>query len=113
MSDILNGECDREIGFTLRVGGARSGIDDRRNWDSYRVDGEVRIISVEEGKEMMGYPKSFKFPVGKQAAMKQLGNSVAVNAVQATLKNILYYLETSEEPHGKEYDPNKLDFLDQ
>ena len=112
MSDILKGDCDREIGFTLRVGGARSGIDDRRNWDSYRVNGEVRILSVEEGREMMGYPKSFKFPVGKQAAMKQLGNSVAVNAVQATLKNILYYLKTGEEPKGKVYDLSKLDLLD-
>jgi len=112
MSDILKGNCDREIGFTLRVGGARSGIDDRRNWDSYRVDGEVRILSVEEGREMMGYPKSFKFPVGKQAAMKQLGNSVAVNAVLATLNNILFYLDTGEEPKGIVYDPIKLTFLD-
>lgn len=112
MSNILKGECDREIGFTLRVGGARSGIDDRRNWDSYRVNGEVRVLSVEEGREMMGYPKSFKFPVGKQAAMKQLGNSVAVNAVQATLENILFYLKTGEEPKGKSYDPKKLDFFD-
>mgnify|MGYP006155759287 FL=1 len=112
MSDILKGKCDREIGFTLRVGGARSGIDDRRNWDSYRVDGEVRLINVEEGREMMGYPKSFKFPVGKQAAMKQLGNSVAVNAVQATLANILFYLKTGEEPKGKIYDPKKLDFFE-
>ena len=41
--------------------------------------------------------------------MKQLGNSVAVNAVQATLENILFYLKSGEEPKGKAYDPSKLD----
>ena len=111
MSDIFKGDCDRDIGFTLRVGGARSGIDDRRNWDSYRVNGEVRLLGIEEGKEMMGFPTSFKFPVGKQAAMKQLGNAVAVDAVKATLENILYYLQTNEEPEGISYDPEKLDYF--
>lgn len=42
MSDIWEGNCDRKIGFTLRVGGGGSSIDDRRNWDSYRVNGEVK-----------------------------------------------------------------------
>ena len=41
MSDVWEGKCERDIGFTLRVGGRGSSIDDRRNWDSYRVDGEV------------------------------------------------------------------------
>ena len=31
MSDIFNGKCNKEIGFTLRLGGAGSGINDRRN----------------------------------------------------------------------------------
>ena len=33
MSDIWGGQCSREIGFTLRVGGRGSKIHDRRNWD--------------------------------------------------------------------------------
>ena len=37
MSDVFGGSCSREIGFTLRVGGAGSNINDRRNWDSYLV----------------------------------------------------------------------------
>jgi len=45
MSDVMKGEVDREIGYTLRVGGKRSPIDDRRNWDGYIVDGEVRRVT--------------------------------------------------------------------
>jgi DNA (cytosine-5)-methyltransferase 1 len=92
MSDVWGGECSREIGFTLRVGGKGSGIDDRRNWDAYLVDGEVRRLGVEQGKRMMGFPKSYKFPVAKGQAMKQLGNSVAVDAVEAVAEQMVSYL---------------------
>lgn len=93
MSDVLRGECPRKIGFTLRVGGSGSGIHDRRNWDSYLIDGAVRRLSVEEGKQMMGFPKDFVFPVSKAQALKQLGNSVAVDAIQAVGANLVSALE--------------------
>ena len=75
-----------KIGYTLRVGGARSPINDRRNWDGYIVDGKIRRLTVDEGKEMMGFPAYFKFPVNSSQAMKQLGNSVAVKPVKLTAK---------------------------
>jgi len=96
MSDVWGGECSKEIGFTLRVGGKGSGIDDRRNWDAYLVDGELRRLGVEEGKKMMGLPATYKFPVSKGQAMKQLGNSVAVDAVQAVAKKMIEYLNTAK-----------------
>jgi len=92
MSDIFGGHCPKKIGYTLRVGGRGSNINDRRNWDSYLVDGKVKRLEVEEGKKMQGLPTNFKFPVSKTQAMKQLGNSVAVPAIQAVTKQIIYYL---------------------
>lgn len=82
MSDVMKGDVDREIGFTLRVGGKKSPIDDRRNWDGYIVDGEIRRLTPNEGKRMQGFPSNFKFPVSDSQALKQLGNSVAVLAIQ-------------------------------
>lgn len=93
MSDVLGGKCDKDVGYTLRVGGKSSGIHDRRNWDAYLVDGEVHKITVEEGKKMMGFPKDFIFPVSETQAMKQLGNSVAVSAIQATAEQVLKSLK--------------------
>lgn len=92
MSDILNGECPKKVGYTLRVGGKGSGIHDRRNWDSYLVNGKVHKLTVEEGKRMMGFPDDYIFPVSQGQAMKQLGNSVAVNAIQATAENLINIL---------------------
>jgi DNA (cytosine-5)-methyltransferase 1 len=89
MSDIFNGDCSRKIGFTLRVGGKGSSIDDRRNWDSYLVNGVVRRIGVEEGKALQGFPPEFEFVVSQTQAMKQLGNSVAVPAIEAVAKEII------------------------
>ena len=93
MSDVMKGEVDREIGYTLRVGGKRSPIDDRRNWDGYIVNGEVRRLTPSEGKKMQGFPASFKFPVSDSEALKQLGNSVAVPAIQDYASAIVETLE--------------------
>ncbi|MDD3794209.1 MAG: DNA cytosine methyltransferase [Candidatus Gracilibacteria bacterium] len=93
MSDIFGGKCEKKIGYTLRVGGRGSNIDDRRNWDSYLVDGKVKRIGVNEGKKMQGFPEQFIFPVSQTQAMKQLGNSVAIPAIQATAERIFYYLK--------------------
>lgn len=96
MSDIFGGSCNKDIGYTLRVGGKSSPINDRRNWDQYIVNGNVVKLSSTEGKKMMGFPKNFKFPVSEAQAMKQLGNSVAVNVVYNVILNIMVHLkETS------------------
>jgi DNA (cytosine-5)-methyltransferase 1 len=93
MSDILGGKCSRDIGFTLRVGGRGSKIHDRRNWEFYNVDGEVKRVTSVEAKIMQGYPNKFKLPKSETQAMKQLGNTVAVNAVKEVGISILDYLK--------------------
>lgn len=97
MSDVMGGSVSRSIGFTLRVGGKSSGIDDRRNWDGYLVDGKVRRLTPEEGKKMQGFPSEFFFPVSPTEAMKQLGNSVAVPAVQDWAQEIINALRRLDE----------------
>ncbi|MFH1410742.1 MAG: DNA cytosine methyltransferase, partial [Patescibacteria group bacterium] len=98
MSDVWGGDCSRTIGFTLRCGGRGSRINDRRNWDAYLVDGKVKRLSPDEGKKMQGFPDNFVFPVSNVEAMKQLGNSVAVNAIQAVGAEIIKILDTSFNP---------------
>ena len=97
ISDILGGVVstdmraikERKIGFTLRVGGVSSPINDRRNWDGYIVNKKIMRIKPKHGLQMMGFPRKFKFPVTEREAMKQLGNSVAVNVVKEIGKRII------------------------
>ena len=96
MSDIFGGHCSREIGFTLRLGGMGSNINDRRNWDSYLVDGEVVKLQPEHGKEMQGFPKNFYLPKSRSKALRLLGNSVAVNAIHAVGKQMISYIDNPD-----------------
>ena len=101
ISDVFGGFCskdlagkrERRIGFTLRVGGGRSPIMDRRNWDGYIVDKKVIRIKPIQGLKMMGFPKTFGLPVSDHQALKQLGNSVAVNVVKEVGKEVLSHLD--------------------
>ena len=92
MSHVFNGTCNKEIGFTLRVGGKGSGVEDRRNWDCYLVNNEVKKIGVLEAKKLQGFPPDFKFPVSNSEALKQLGNSVAITVVEEVSKQVLEYI---------------------
>ena len=97
MSDIFGGECDRNIGFTLRLGGMGSGIEDRRNWDAYRVDGEVVRLQVEHGKKMQGFPEEFQLPKARGTGLKLLGNSVATNVVREIGVQIEKYVTSKDD----------------
>ena len=92
MSDIFNGKCNKEIGFTLRLGGAGSGIKDRRNWDRYLVNGKERQILPEHGLRMQGFPNNYFLSNSKRTSMKLLGNSVAVNVVKYITLEMLEYM---------------------
>ena len=94
MSDVWKGDCSREIGFTLRVGGRGSPIEDRRNWDSYLVDGEVKQLTYIEARKMQGFPDNFEFPVSPTQAIKQLGNSVAVDAIKTVGYSVISYMNS-------------------
>lgn len=89
MSDIWEGNVQREIGFTIRCGGRGSKISDRRNWDGYIVDGIEKRLSPKEGLKMLGFPKYFKFSVSDNIAMRQLGNSVAIPVIEEIGKEII------------------------
>jgi len=92
LKEIIPG-VDRDVAFTLRVGGRGSGVHDRRNWDTYLVNGVPTRINKEQGLRIQGFPEGLEFPTGPEGvtevqAMKQLGNSVAVPAIQAYAKAI-------------------------
>lgn len=101
MSDVWKGKCDRNIGFTIRIGGRGSEITDRRNWDAYRVDGIVKKLSYLEARKMQGFPDEYEFPVSPTQAIKQLGNSVAVDAVEAVGKNVITYMNNLNDNNNK------------
>lgn len=93
MSDVFWWHCERKIWFTLRLWWKGSAITDRRNRDWYMIDWQERRLTPREWKKMQGFPDDFNFPVSDNEAMKQLWNSVAIDAIQYTAKEIITYMD--------------------
>lgn len=82
LSDVLKGETERELAFTIRVGGRKSGIDSRFNWDCYKVNNKPRYITVSECLELQGFPREFNLSGSESAQFKQVGNAVPTTIVK-------------------------------
>jgi len=89
LSNVLGGNVDREYGFTVRIGGRRSGINNRYNWDSYRVNGEVRYITPEECLRLQGFKKNFKLKGTESQKYYQVGNTVPVTIINEIGKELI------------------------
>lgn len=53
----------------------------------------IRLLTEFECKSMMGFPASFVFPVSRTQMYRQMGNSVAVNVVDALIRQIAMELD--------------------
>jgi DNA (cytosine-5)-methyltransferase 1 len=53
----------------------------------------IRKMTPREWARLQGFPDSYEFPVADVHAYKQLGNSVAVPAIQATAKELLKIIQ--------------------
>jgi len=82
LSEILGGEVDREYGFTVRIGGRHSGINNKFNWDCYLVDGKPKYIRPEECLELQGFPRDYYLAGNTDAKYRQVGNSVPTTVVR-------------------------------
>jgi DNA (cytosine-5)-methyltransferase 1 len=59
----------------------------------------LRLLSANECKAIMGFPKNFKVPVSRTQMYRQFGNSVAVPVVTAVAKSMVKHIE--ENGRGK------------
>jgi DNA (cytosine-5)-methyltransferase 1 len=87
-SEVMGGKTERDYSFTIRIGGRRSGINNRFNWDAYRVDGQVRYITPEECLLLHGFPKGFKLCGNEGQKYHQVGNSVSCCIVNELVKRL-------------------------
>jgi len=92
LDHILGGHCDREFGYTVRVGGRNSPMGDRHNWDGYVVDGKEMRIGPEHAAQLQGFSKNFYkgVPVPEAEQMKQMGNTMTTTVIGAVMGNLLF-----------------------
>ena len=61
----------------------------------------LRLLSENECKAVMGYPKTFKIPVSRTQMYRQFGNSVAVPVVKAVARSIVMHLDANSKRSSK------------
>ena len=89
LSDIMKGEVNREYAFTIRIGGRRSGINNKYNWDCYLVNGKEHYISLKECLELQGFPRDYYLAGKKDLQYKQVGNAVPTVVIEAIGKQLI------------------------
>ena len=67
-------------------------------------DGEtgLRLLSENECKAIMGFPKKFIFPVSRTQMYRQLGNAVVVPVVKEIAKEVIKVLVKLKKSYGKQ-----------
>ena len=89
LSDILGGVTERDYGYTVRVGGRHSGIDNRFNWDCYMVNGAPKYITPEECLQLQGFPADHYLAGSTSDKYRQVGNSVPTTVVREIGKSLI------------------------
>ncbi|MDG4668662.1 DNA cytosine methyltransferase [Mycobacterium sp. 236(2023)] len=106
LSDILGGDSERIVSRTLMATGHDKLYGQKFNWAHYLVDGQVHRLTPHEALALQGFPSHFELPESYSAAMRLIGNSVAVPAVTATAREIArslgFLTPTSTPPSSKE-----------
>jgi len=76
MKDYLGRNFEKKYAYTIRCGGRMSPIESRKNWDAYRVDGEVHRLTLDEAKKLQGFPADFQLAAKPTVAWRHLGNTI-------------------------------------
>lgn len=84
---------DKDIAYTIRIGGRKSKIGNKHNWDGYMVNGEVYYLNGKDCFNLMGfdnvdYNKLIKANVKEGCILKISGNTVVVNVLEAIFTNM-------------------------
>lgn len=84
---------NKDISYTIRIGGRKSKVGNKHNWDGYIVNDKIYYLSGKDCFKLMGfseadYDKLIKSNVRENCILKVSGNSVVVNVLEAIFKNI-------------------------
>jgi DNA (cytosine-5)-methyltransferase 1 len=95
LGDILGGQCDRELSYTLLGNGLSNHATAQVSWDTYSVDGRVHRLTSREAAALQGFPDDFKLPRSRTCALRQLGNAVAVPVASAVAREVISALRAA------------------
>lgn len=85
---------NKNIAYTIRIGGRKSGVSNRHNWDGYMVNGKEYYLTPKDCMRLMGFSAEAYLTL-KNAGMSDAtilrvsGNSIAVNVLEDIFRSLL------------------------
>lgn len=99
LSEYLGKPFEKNTAYTIRCGGRGSPLDDKHNWDAYRVDGKEYRLTVEDGLRLQGFSPTFALSGSMVKKWHQLGNTIPTIFTEMLAENILR-MEAATEPRS-------------
>ena len=94
LTDLMVETIDKDVAYTIRLGGRKSKVGNKHNWDGYIVNGKEYYLTGKDCLLLMGFSrsdheklKSAGIPEGK--ILKVSGNSVVVSVLESLLGELL------------------------
>jgi DNA (cytosine-5)-methyltransferase 1 len=98
LEEVLGGRCDRQVAYTVLASGRGKPVGAKRNWDGYLVDGREHRLSIDQVRQLQGFPDGFWLPPTESTAMRLLGNAVAPPVVAALAHQMTVALRGASRP---------------
>lgn len=85
---------NKDIAYTIRIGGRKSGVSNRHNWDGYIVNGKEYYLTPKDCMRLMGFSDEDYFVlknsgISDSTILKVSGNSVAVTVLEDIFRSLL------------------------
>jgi DNA (cytosine-5)-methyltransferase 1 len=94
LTDLKVDTIDKDISYTIRLGGRKSRVGNKHNWDGYMVNGSEYYLTGKDCLLLMGF-EAADYDRLRAAGMldskiaKVAGNSVVVTVLEDIFKNLL------------------------
>lgn len=85
---------NKDIAYTVRIGGRKSKVGNRHNWDGYIINGDEYYLSAEDCLRLMGFTKQDYVKlsdggISDGRIAKVAGNSLVICVAEAIFQNLL------------------------
>jgi DNA (cytosine-5)-methyltransferase 1 len=94
LKDVNVKTIDKEVSYTIRLGGRKSKVGNKHNWDGYIVNGKEYYLTAKDCLLLMGfdegdYAKLKEAGVSEGKIAKMAGNSIVVSVLEDIFRNLL------------------------
>lgn len=94
LSEFLNKNLNQEVARTIRVGGRKSPLGNRHNWDGYILNSKTEYrLSIQDCLLLQNFPKNFQLCGCLTSQYKQIGNTIPTNLSFALGEQIIKFLK--------------------